>query len=45
VWGSVTEKPKDSLIGLVIVCLGIPAYLIWRKRVATEEVKIQQSEA
>src|SRR5262245_22324041 len=32
VWGSVTEKPKESLIGLVIVCLGIPAYLIWRRR-------------
>jgi len=30
VWGSVTEKPKESLIGLFIVCLGIPAYLIWR---------------
>jgi APA family basic amino acid/polyamine antiporter len=34
VWGSVTEKPKESLIGLAIVCLGIPAYLIWRKRAA-----------
>ncbi len=32
VWGSVTEKPKETLIGLAIVCLGIPAYLIWRKR-------------
>jgi len=32
VWGSVTEKPKESLIGLFIVCLGIPAYLIWRSR-------------
>jgi APA family basic amino acid/polyamine antiporter len=32
VWGSVTENPKDSLIGLGIVCLGIPAYLIWRWR-------------
>jgi len=32
VWGSVTENPKDSLIGLGIVCLGIPAYLIWRTR-------------
>ncbi len=32
VWGSVTENPKDSLIGLFIVCLGIPAYLIWRRR-------------
>jgi APA family basic amino acid/polyamine antiporter len=32
VWGSVTEKPKESLIGLFIVCLGIPAYLIWRRQ-------------
>jgi APA family basic amino acid/polyamine antiporter len=32
VWGSVTEKPKESLIGLLIVCLGIPAYLIWRSK-------------
>jgi APA family basic amino acid/polyamine antiporter len=35
VWGSVTENPKDSLIGLGIVCLGIPAYLIWRTRLDT----------
>ena len=34
VWGSVTEKPKETLIGLFIVSLGIPAYLIWRKRAA-----------
>ena len=32
VWGSVTERPHDSLIGLFIVCLGIPAYLIWTSR-------------
>ena len=32
VWGSVTEKPRESLIGLFIVCLGIPAYLLWRSR-------------
>src|SRR5687767_5391717 len=32
VWGSVTEKPTESLIGLFIVCLGIPAYLLWRSR-------------
>jgi basic amino acid/polyamine antiporter, APA family len=30
VWGSVTEKPFESLVGLFIVCLGIPAYLIWQ---------------
>ena len=33
VWGSVTEKPKETLIGLFIVCLGIPAYLIWRQQI------------
>ena len=32
VWGSVTEKPTESLIGLFIVCLGIPAYLIWQRK-------------
>jgi len=32
VWGSVTEKPEESLIGLLIVCFGIPAYLLWRSR-------------
>lgn len=32
VWGSVTEKPFESLVGLFIVCLGIPAYLIWQDR-------------
>jgi APA family basic amino acid/polyamine antiporter len=32
VWGSVKERPHDSLIGLFIVCLGIPAYLIWTRK-------------
>jgi APA family basic amino acid/polyamine antiporter len=32
VWGSLVEKPRDSLIGVLIVALGIPAYLIWRNR-------------
>ena len=32
VWGSVTQKPFESLVGLFIVSLGIPAYLIWRSR-------------
>jgi APA family basic amino acid/polyamine antiporter len=35
VWGSVIEKPWESLLGLFIVCLGIPAYLIWRNRLKT----------
>jgi APA family basic amino acid/polyamine antiporter len=33
VWGSITEKPYETLIGLFIVCLGIPAYLIWQKKI------------
>ncbi len=32
VWGSVTEKPFESLVGVFIVALGIPAYAIWRNR-------------
>src|SRR4029079_13717772 len=43
VWGSVTEKPYESLIGLFIVCLGIPAYLIWQKKLE-EEVSARLAE-
>jgi basic amino acid/polyamine antiporter, APA family len=32
VWGSLTEKPYESLWGVLIVGLGIPAYLIWRNQ-------------
>jgi len=32
VWGSVVERPWESLLGLFIVCLGIPAYLIWQNQ-------------
>jgi APA family basic amino acid/polyamine antiporter len=32
VWGSLTEKPWESLWGVFIVGLGIPAYLLWRHR-------------
>jgi len=32
VWGSVVEKPWESLVGVFIVGLGIPAYLIWQKK-------------
>jgi APA family basic amino acid/polyamine antiporter len=45
VWGSVTQNPFESLIGLFIVCLGIPAYLMWRKQGTREEVGVRQSEA
>jgi APA family basic amino acid/polyamine antiporter len=33
VWGSVIEKPRDSLMGVFIVALGIPAYLLWQNRI------------
>jgi APA family basic amino acid/polyamine antiporter len=32
VWGAVTQKPFESLVGVFIVALGIPAYLIWRNQ-------------
>jgi basic amino acid/polyamine antiporter, APA family len=32
VWGSVVEKPWETLIGVLIVGLGIPVYLIWQNR-------------
>ncbi|HEV8724535.1 MAG TPA: amino acid permease [Candidatus Binatia bacterium] len=32
VWGSVVEKPLESLMGVFIVGLGLPAYLIWQKK-------------
>ena len=30
VWGSVKEKPFESLVGVVIVAIGIPIYFLWR---------------
>jgi APA family basic amino acid/polyamine antiporter len=32
VWGAVTQKPFESLVGVFIVALGIPAYLLWRNQ-------------
>ncbi|MPZ78330.1 MAG: amino acid permease [Deltaproteobacteria bacterium] len=32
VWGSLVQNPSDSLRGVIIVSLGIPAYLIWQRR-------------
>jgi APA family basic amino acid/polyamine antiporter len=32
VWGSLVQNPWDSLRGVIIVSLGIPAYLIWQSR-------------
>jgi APA family basic amino acid/polyamine antiporter len=31
VWSSLREKPVESMIGVGIVALGIPAYLIWQR--------------
>jgi APA family basic amino acid/polyamine antiporter len=36
VWGSLTHKPVESLWGLIIVSLGIPAYFYWRRQTATQ---------
>jgi APA family basic amino acid/polyamine antiporter len=30
VWGSVKEKPFESLVGVVIVAIGIPIYFVWK---------------
>jgi basic amino acid/polyamine antiporter, APA family len=43
VWGSVSQNPFESLVGLFIVCLGIPAYLIWQRRGLRQEVRVQES--
>jgi APA family basic amino acid/polyamine antiporter len=28
------EKPRESFLGLILVALGVPAYLYWRRRAA-----------
>jgi APA family basic amino acid/polyamine antiporter len=38
VWGSVTEKPFESLVGVFIVATGIPIYFIWRGLGRTRKV-------
>ena len=30
VWGSVKEKPFESLVGVFIVAVGIPIYFVWQ---------------
>jgi APA family basic amino acid/polyamine antiporter len=37
---TVTTQPKESAIGIGIVALGIPAYLIWRLRLKNVEEKM-----
>lgn len=34
-WGSLIEKPWETLWGVFVVGLGIPAYLIWQSRLKT----------
>jgi basic amino acid/polyamine antiporter, APA family len=36
VWGSLVEKPWESLWGVFIVGLGIPAYVIWQNRLKSK---------
>jgi basic amino acid/polyamine antiporter, APA family len=36
VWGSLIEKPWESLWGVFIVGLGIPAYLLWQNRLKSK---------
>jgi APA family basic amino acid/polyamine antiporter len=43
VWGSVKEKPFDSLIGVFIVAAGIPIYFIWRAASRTRELNVELS--
>jgi basic amino acid/polyamine antiporter, APA family len=31
---TLSERPRESLLGLVLVALGVPAYLYWRRRAA-----------
>ncbi len=42
VWGSIKEKPVDSLWGFFIVALGIPIYFIWTL-LGPEKSKLQRS--
>jgi APA family basic amino acid/polyamine antiporter len=41
VWGSVKEKPFESLVGVFIVAAGIPIYFIWRTLGRTQEIELQ----
>jgi APA family basic amino acid/polyamine antiporter len=41
VWGSVKEKPFESLVGVVIVAIGIPIYFLWRSLRGTKEQNLE----
>jgi APA family basic amino acid/polyamine antiporter len=32
IWNTVAEKPIESVIGLVFIAAGVPAYLWWRRQ-------------
>jgi APA family basic amino acid/polyamine antiporter len=34
VGNTLLERPRESVLGLVLVALGVPAYLYWRRRSA-----------
>jgi basic amino acid/polyamine antiporter, APA family len=40
VWGSVKEKPFESLVGVGIVAIGIPIYFIWRVLGRTQAARV-----
>jgi APA family basic amino acid/polyamine antiporter len=40
VWGSVKEKPFESLVGVGIVAIGIPIYFIWRTLGGTKTARV-----
>jgi APA family basic amino acid/polyamine antiporter len=42
---TVATQPKESVIGIGIVALGVPAYLIWRLRLKKVEEKIEKKAA
>ena len=48
VWGSIKEKPIDSLSGFFIVALGIPIYFIWtlrgNRRKQTSEIHMRNNQ-
>jgi APA family basic amino acid/polyamine antiporter len=37
-WGSLVSKPWESLGGVLIVSIGIPAYLVWQNRLRREQI-------
>ena len=40
VWGSVKEKPFESLVGVFIVAAGIPIYFVWQSLRRQRELRV-----